>query len=81
MNQTYCISSSQLPYESGSTIRAWRAGSQVERVSHAEEFLMTMVLKSLDKQGNKRVRQATGIAISLPLADARSVISSDPSES
>lgn len=81
MNQTYCISSSQPPYESGFTIRAWRASSQVERVSHAGEFLMTMVLKSLDRYGNKRVRQATGIAISLPLADARSVISSDPSES
>lgn len=81
MNQTYCISSSQPPYESGFTIRAWRASSQVEWVSHAGEFLMTMVLKSLDRYGNKRVRQATGIAISLPLADARSVISSDPVES
>ena len=46
MNQTYCISSSQPPYESTLTIRAWAMGLQVERVRRAEEFLMKMILNN-----------------------------------
>lgn len=47
MNQTYCISSSQPPYESSLTIRALTAGLQVERAGRAENFLMKMILKIL----------------------------------
>ena len=47
MNQTYCISSSQPPYESSLTIRVLTIGLLVERARHAEEFLMKMILNNI----------------------------------